>query len=172
MTGFVDPTAWLDKRATLGDDVRIGPGALIGVHGFGYAWEGAVRGWVRKGEEFGVRLDPGAEVGAGAIIARGSYRDTVIGAGTKIDAGVFVAHNVLIGLDCLIIAKAELSGSVVVGDYCWVGPNAAVREHLTIGPGAVVGIGAVVVRDVEPYTTVAGNPARPLPGKRGIRDLR
>jgi UDP-3-O-[3-hydroxymyristoyl] glucosamine N-acyltransferase len=175
--GYVDPTAWLHPDIAWGARVRVGPGAMVGVEGFGYTWDPEA-GWVHKGERYSVELHTDVSIGAGTIIARGSYRNTIVGKGTKVDAGVFIAHNVQIGQNCLIIAKAELSGSVRVGNSCWIGPGACVREHVTIGEGAVVSIGAVVVEDVEPWTTVANQVtatgkvrALPLEGRRGILDF-
>jgi acetyltransferase-like isoleucine patch superfamily enzyme len=52
------------------------------------------------------------------------------------------------------------SSPVVIEDDCWLGINTVVMPGVTVGKGAVVGAGAVVVRDVEPYTVVAGAPAR------------
>ena len=51
---------------------------------------------------------------------------------------------------------------VVVGPNSWIGFDACVLPGVTIGRGAVVGAKSVVVEDVEPYTVVAGNPARPV----------
>ena len=56
-----------------------------------------------------------------------------------------------------------IAGGVTIGDGAWVAPSAAVRNQRSVGAGAVVGMGAVVVRDVPPGTTVAGNPARTMP---------
>jgi acetyltransferase-like isoleucine patch superfamily enzyme len=53
-------------------------------------------------------------------------------------------------------------GDVMIGNDVWLGTDAAVMSGVTIGDGAVVGAYAVVTRDVEPYTIVAGNPARPI----------
>jgi UDP-3-O-[3-hydroxymyristoyl] glucosamine N-acyltransferase len=160
----VHPSAYIGPNVTIGKNCIIGPGAVIGWSGFGFtkADDGS---WERKPESHGVIIDDDVEVGANTCIDRGSYRPTVIGRGTKIDNGVHVAHNCLVGEDCLIIAHAELSGSVVVGDGAWIGPSSCVREHLFIGAGALVGIGAVVVKDVEPGQTVVGNPAKPLERK-------
>jgi acetyltransferase-like isoleucine patch superfamily enzyme len=49
---------------------------------------------------------------------------------------------------------------VVIEDDCWIGINVVIRPGVTIGRGAVVGANSVVTRDVEPYTVVAGSPAR------------
>jgi acetyltransferase-like isoleucine patch superfamily enzyme len=48
----------------------------------------------------------------------------------------------------------------VFGADAWIGERATIREGVTIGTGAVVGTGATVLRDVAPYTIVAGSPAR------------
>ena len=58
-----------------------------------------------------------------------------------------------------------LNGNVRVEDHAYIGTGAIIKQGtpqnpLVIGKGAVVGMGAVVTKDVEPYTTVIGNPAR------------
>ncbi len=64
---------------------------------------------------------------------------------------------------------ADRGGEVIVGDRAWIGYRAIILPGIKIGDGAVVGAGAVVTRDVEPFTIVAGNPARKI-GERN-RDL-
>jgi maltose O-acetyltransferase len=49
---------------------------------------------------------------------------------------------------------------VRIGDRVWIAYRAIILPGVTIGEGAVVGAGSVVTKDVEPYTIVAGNPAR------------
>nr|WP_284507171.1 acyltransferase [Caballeronia sp. ATUFL_M2_KS44] len=58
---------------------------------------------------------------------------------------------------------------VVIEDHAWIGARAIICPGVRIGEGAVVGAGAVVTRDVEPYTIVGGNPARFI--KERSRDL-
>jgi len=58
---------------------------------------------------------------------------------------------------------------VVIGDRVWIGYRAIVLPGVTIGEGAVVGAGAVVTKDVEPYEIVAGNPARKI-GSRSLEN--
>ncbi|MEM9446956.1 MAG: acyltransferase [Cyanobacteria bacterium P01_E01_bin.6] len=57
---------------------------------------------------------------------------------------------------------SDKGGDVVIGDRAWIAYRAIILPGVTIGDGAVVGAGAVVTRDVEPYTIVAGNPARKI----------
>ena len=60
-----------------------------------------------------------------------------------------------------MIAGAEISGSVTIGERVWISPEVTVINKVSIGDDALVGIGAVVVRDVEANTVVAGVPAKP-----------
>lgn len=62
----------------------------------------------------------------------------------------------------MIIAHAEISGSVTLADRVYVAPSASIRERLSVGEGSIVGMGAVVVSDVPSGMVVAGVPARVL----------
>ncbi len=55
---------------------------------------------------------------------------------------------------------ADKGGDVIIGDRCWIAYRAIILPGVKIGEGAVVGAGSVVTKDIEPYTVVAGNPAR------------
>ncbi len=60
--------------------------------------------------------------------------------------------------------------SVTIKDYCFVGPRAIILPGVTIGKGAIVAAGAVVTKDVDDLTIVAGIPAKPI-GTRKIKNL-
>ncbi len=66
-------------------------------------------------------------------------------------------------------AFADFGGDVIIGDHVWIACRALILPGVRIGEGAVVAAGAVVTQDVEPYTIVAGVPARKV-GERN-RDL-
>jgi len=53
-------------------------------------------------------------------------------------------------------------GKVTIGDYCWLGSRCIILPGVKIGEGAVVAAGAVVTKDVEPWTVVGGVPAKPI----------
>ncbi|GAB1739282.1 hypothetical protein NU219Hw_g4028t2 [Hortaea werneckii] len=56
----------------------------------------------------------------------------------------------------------EMGAEIHIGEDCWFGGNVTVLPGVTIGRGCTVGAGSVVTKDVEPYTVVAGNPARKI----------
>lgn len=151
----------------IGKNVRIGPNCSIGFEGLGFevAGDGQYERFPHIGK---VIIGDHVEIGANTCIDRGALEDTVIGEGTKIDNLVHVAHNVRIGKNCLIVALTCIGGGVVIEDGTYVGIGAGIRNQITIGEGALIGMGAVVVKDVDPGDIVIGNPAKPM---RRLRDV-
>lgn len=141
--------------------VRIGCNCSIGLPGFGYEKDATGAYW-RFPHLGGVRIEADVEIGSNTCIDRGSLGDTVIGQGSKIDNLVHVAHNVVLGRNCIIIANTMLGGSVTVGDGAWVAPSVTIMNQAHIGAGATLGLGAVVLRDVEAGQVIVGNPGRVL----------
>jgi UDP-3-O-[3-hydroxymyristoyl] glucosamine N-acyltransferase len=144
----------------LGDRVEIGSGTVVGNDGFGYERDGHGRP-VKLPHLGTVRLQDDVEIGACSCIDRGTIGDTVIGARSKIDNLVHVAHNVSIGEDTLIAAHAMIAGSTRIGSRVWIGPGACVSDGLTVGDDAFVTIGSVVTRAVAAGDKVTGNFAVP-----------
>lgn len=102
------------------------------------------------------------EVGANTTIDRGASRDTVIGAGSRLDNLVQIGHNVILGRCCVIVAQVGISGSTVLEDFVRVGGQAAMAGHLRIRQGAEIGAQAGVISDIAPEATVLGSPAQPI----------
>ena len=114
----------------------------------------------RNIHNFDVIIGKDVEIGRLTNIDKGSYRDTVIGDGTKIDSLVHVGHNAIIGKHCLLVAGCVIGGSAEVGDYTHIGMNASIKDHVKIGKHVIVGAGAVVVSNVANGSVMVGNPAR------------
>jgi UDP-3-O-[3-hydroxymyristoyl] glucosamine N-acyltransferase len=142
-------------------DVSIGCNCTIGGAGFGYEKneDGMHELMPHLG---GVFIQHHTEIGNNTCIDRAVMGDTVIGPHVKIDNLVHIAHGVSIGENTLVIAHAMIGGSTVIGKNVWIAPAASVLNKTEIGDGAVVGMGAVVIRPVGPGQVVAGNPAKPL----------
>lgn len=157
----IGANAVLRRGTRVGRFCEIQSGAVIGGCGFGFERDESGRPW-RMLHHGGVLMGDHVEIGALATVARGALGDTVIEDHVKIDAHAHVAHNCRVGQATIITACAELSGSIKVGKNCWIAPNAAVRQKLTLGDGAFIGIGAVVLHDVPPAAKVFGNPATKL----------
>lgn len=137
---------------------------------------------------FGVRMGRraiiyyGAEIRCGAKLSIGD--GTIIGDRSLLDArnGITIGRSVNFSSNVSVYTEqhdhrdpyfrcnSDGSFRVVIGDRAWIGPNAVILHSVTVGEGAVVAAGAVVTKDVPPYTIVAGVPARAI-GERN-RDLR
>jgi UDP-3-O-[3-hydroxymyristoyl] glucosamine N-acyltransferase len=146
--------------ALLGDRVRILAGAVVGEAGFGVA--GSSTGTVDVPQLGRVIIEDDVSIGACACIDRGAWDDTVIGAGTKIDNLVQIAHNVRLGRSCLLAGHVGLSGSVTVGDGAIFGGRAGIADHLNIGAGAQVAAASGVMHDIPAGERWAGLPAKPV----------
>ena len=165
----------LHGHVTLYDGVMVGrrclvhAGAVVGADGFGFAPAGDRLEKVPQ--VGGVEIDDDVEIGANSTIDRGTMVATRIGAGTKIDNLVHVAHNCVIGRHVVIAAQTGIAGGAVIGDGAVIGGQVGIGDRVQVEPGAIIGGASVVptgkrIRAGEP---VWGVPARPL--RRYLRQL-
>lgn len=143
----------------VGDRVRIGPNSVIGEDGFGYHTVGGVH---RKIPHAGnVVIEDDVEIGACSCVDRAKFGSTRVGAGTKIDNLVQVAHNVQVGAGCILVAQCGIAGSARLGRYVVLGGSAGVRDNISMGDGAQCAAYSAVAGDVQAGEIVAGTPAGP-----------
>lgn len=157
---YVDSHVVLKTGTRVGRHTSIGSHTAIGGQGFGFEVDESGKP-VRIGHLGGVVIGDHVEIGQHVAIAQGTIHPTRIDDHVKIDDCVFLAHNVEVGEAAFVIAGAEISGSVVIGKRAWISPEATVIQKVRIGDDALVGIGAVVIKDVDANTVVAGVPAKP-----------
>lgn len=162
--------ARINKYCNIGDDCIIRENSVIGGEGFG----------IERGENKvsykiphlgGVIIGNNVEVGALTSVASGTIEPTIIGDCVKIDDCVFIAHNCKIESGTFIIAKAEISGSVHIGQNSWIGPSSSIIQKVRIGDNVTIGIGAVVIKNVSDNDIMAGNPADNIEIFKNIRML-
>ncbi len=149
----------LYDRVRLGSHVIIHSGAVLGGHGFGYRQRAGRH--ELTAQLGGVEVGDHVEIGANCAIDRGTYSDTRIGEGTKIDNLVQIAHNCQIGRHNLLCSQVGIAGSTTTGDYVVMAGQVGVRDHVRIGDGATIGAMAGVSNDVADGLTVLGAPAIP-----------
>ncbi|WOO41188.1 UDP-3-O-(3-hydroxymyristoyl)glucosamine N-acyltransferase [Rubellicoccus peritrichatus] len=154
---------WIKPHVTVGDyceignRVRLHAGAVIGSDGFGYE---TVNGVHHKVPQIGnVVVEDDVEIGANSTIDRARFSSTRIGAGTKIDNLVQIAHNVETGKGCIIVAQTGISGSTVLEDYVVTAGQAGIAGHLKLAKGTVIAAKSGLHSSTSPGQVLFGIPA-------------
>ena len=109
-----------------------------------------------------VLIAENVDIGANCTVDRGALGDTTIGAGTKIDNLVQIAHNVEIGRNCIIVSQVGISGSCRIGDGVVIGGQGGLANHVNVGDGAQIAAKSGIMRDIDPGDAVMGYPAKPI----------
>jgi len=154
------PNVTVREECVLGDRVIVHSGTVVGSDGFGFVRDGDV---YRKLPQVGnVVVEDDVEIGANVTIDRATTGTTRIGAGSKIDNLVQIAHNVQVGENCIIVAQVGISGSTVLGDHVVLAGQVGIVGHIEIGDGASVGAQSGVSKSVKAGERMFGYPAMPL----------
>jgi UDP-3-O-[3-hydroxymyristoyl] glucosamine N-acyltransferase len=106
-----------------------------------------------------VVIESNVEIGANTCIDRAALGETRVGAGTKIDNQVHIAHNVQIGARALLCGQVGIGGSTVIKDYVTLAAQCGVADHVTVGSQVVVFAQAGVTKDIADKDQVMGFPA-------------
>lgn len=172
---------WIGPEATLGEDcvlfpgvtvyewtevgsrVRIHAGAVLGSDGFGYAP-------VRQGKQVTshqkifhlgrVVVGDDVEIGANTCLDRGTFGETRVEKGSKLDNQVHIGHNARLDEGAIVCGGTCLAGRASVGRFAYVGGLTGVANDVHIGDGASVGALTLVTKDVPAGGTAVGVPQR------------
>lgn len=144
---------------TIGNDVIVRENTVIGSDGLTTRRD--ERGKVVTIPQFGgVTIEDNVQIGALTVIGKGAIDDTVIHSGSRIDNSCFISHNVQIGEDTLVVGETIMFGSSSTGKQAFISGNSTVRDGVSIGDKAFVGMGSIVIKTVADGAIVKGNPAK------------
>lgn len=149
----------LRERSQIGSRVIIHSGASIGSDGFGFVTTGGKH--LKVPQVGNVIIEDDVEVGANTAIDRAATGCTIVRRGTKIDNLVHLAHNVVIGEDCFLVAQTGIAGSTKVGNHVTFAGQTGTTGHISIGDNCVFAARSGVIGNIKPGSFCAGFPARP-----------
>lgn len=158
---ILQPHVSIYDRTKIGARVCIHASAVIGSDGFGYTVD---EGQHLKVPHVGcVIIEDDVEIGANTVIDRATIGATVIGAGTKIDNLVQIAHSVKLGKHNILCAFTGIAGSTTSGNHVIFAANVGVSDHVRIDDGVILGARAGVPpkKHLKHGNIYLGNPARP-----------
>jgi UDP-3-O-[3-hydroxymyristoyl] glucosamine N-acyltransferase len=156
----IGPNVSILDGCQIGNNCLLHPGVCIGADGYGFRW---LQDHHHKIPQLGiVVVEDNVEIGANSCIDRATMGETRIGAGTKIDNLVHIAHNNKIGKHVIMTALVGIAGSSEIGDGAILAGQAGVIDHVKLGKGVQVGAKALVTKDFDDNAKVWGIPARSL----------
>lgn len=172
------PQVYIGKRTQIGQDcilypqvvvredcvlknhVILQPGAKIGNDGFGFVFH---EGRHHKVPQIGnVIIEDDVEIQANSCVDRAKLAHTVIGANTKIDNLVQIAHNVKVGQGCIMCSQVGVAGTTTIGNGVVAAGQVGIMGHLKIGSNLQIGAKSGVMDSLADGQTYFGIPARPM----------
>ncbi|HEY7170507.1 MAG TPA: UDP-3-O-(3-hydroxymyristoyl)glucosamine N-acyltransferase [Vicinamibacterales bacterium] len=144
----------------IGHRVIVQDGAVIGSEGFGFAKrpDGT---HMKIPQRAAIVIEDDVEIGANTAIDRPAVGETRIGAGTKIDNLVQIAHGVRVGRRVLLAAQVGIAGSCVIDDDVILAGQVGVANHVHLGKGVLATAQTGIPNSVEAGGYVSGYPAIP-----------
>ena len=174
---LVYPNVTILDNSKIGNNVILHPGCVIGSDGYSYVTEEESNLEKTKKGDFNFNLgrqvqhkiqsigdvviEDDVEIGANTCVDRGTIGSTIIGAGTKVDNLVQIAHNCKIGKDCLIVGQVGFAGSVNVGDRVIVGGQVGFADNINVGSDVIFTARSGVHGTIPSNSVYTGMPAVP-----------
>lgn len=156
---LIYPNVTIRENCLIGSRVIIHSGAVLGSDGFGFVTQ---KGEHHKVPQFGnVIIEDDVEIGANVAIDRAMASSTIVRKGTKIDNLVHLAHNVILGENCIIVAQTGIAGSATIGRNVTFAGQCGSAGHLTIGDNCTFAARSAPISNVPANSFYAGFPARP-----------
>ena len=142
----------------IGKNCIIDSGTTIGSDGYGLISDNNIH---HKIPHIGsVIVGDNVWIGSNCSIDRGTLNNTIIGAGSKLDNLIHIAHNVTIGQNCLMAAQVGIAGSTTIGDNVTIAGQVGIIGHLIIGQNSIIASKSAVFHSLEDDSFVSGIPAK------------
>lgn len=149
----------IKEGTVIGNNVTIDSNNSIGNYSFEYM--SGHDGSYQRVESIGrVIIEDDVEIGSNNTIDRGTFGDTVIGRGSKIDNQIQIGHDCRIGSHCLIVSQCGFSGHTILGDHVIVHGQVGTAGHITIGSHSVIKAKSGVSHSFPPGSDLFGYPAK------------
>ncbi|MGZ3774713.1 MAG: UDP-3-O-(3-hydroxymyristoyl)glucosamine N-acyltransferase [Pseudobdellovibrionaceae bacterium] len=160
-SSLLHPQVFIGAHSVVGSHCEIHPHTTIGADGFAFAM--SKDGTHKKIPQLGrVLIGNNVELGANCTVDRAALTETRIGNGTKMDNFCHIAHNVVIGDNCVIAAGFKIAGSSTVGNNCMFGGEVAITDHVSITDKVIIAGRSVVTNDIDQSGQYGGYPLEPL----------
>lgn len=152
---IIGPNCVIQENSLIESDVTIGPNCLIGVESFTFNGDNKIV------PQKGIKISKNSNLLGNIIIEKGLYKNTLIEENVKIGYSSIIEHDSSIGKMSIICSNVTITGRVMIGEKCYLGPGAIIRNGIKIGPNSKVNMGAVVTKHVLTNQSVSGNFAIP-----------
>lgn len=149
----------IKEGTVIGNNVTIDSNNAIG--NFSFEYMSGAQGQYQRVESVGrVIIEDNVEIGCNNAIDRGTFGDTVIGYGTKIDNLVQIGHDCRLGRHCLVVSQCGFSGHTVLGDHVIAHGQVGTAGHITIGSHSVIKAKSGVSQSFPEKSDLFGYPAK------------
>jgi len=157
----IEPFVYIRKGTFIGNNVLIRANSTIGSEGFQTLYDNKIPYCVAHAGSTIIRDN--VSIGSNVNICNSLFEgSTIVGENTKIDNLVHIAHNCMIGKNCVLTPGSVLTGSVEIEDNVWVAPGVIVLNKIKVEKKSFLGAASLVVRKVKEGTKVFGIPARKI----------
>ena len=155
---FIAPNVTVYSDSIIGNNVHIDAGSVIGADGFG--WATLKNNQIKIPQIGNVIIEDDVWIGSNCCIDRATFDSTVIGFGTKMDNLIQIAHNVIIGQNCLIAGAVAIAGSTKIGNNVTIAGQVGIIDRIEIGDNVVIASKSAIFKSVKSGSFVSGIPAR------------
>lgn len=157
----IHPLVYIGHSTKIGNNCEVLPNTTIAKEGFGYGHD-AKGNHYRIPHQGVVVIEDNVHVGANCSVDRGTFAESRIGAGTKIDNQVHLAHNSIVGKGCLLTARFAMAGSSKIGNFFIAGGSTNVTGHIEICDNVQVSGMSGVAKTITVPGAYGGLPLLPL----------